>query len=166
MRFLLFITGFTLLIFFIPTALAYIGISKSDLFNINQLLNVVNTILNQAYNNASIQEAGLNKISMNLFQHYFIYLFYPLDFLSSNLLYIVASIENLILLFFIMIFSLLCFDELLLLSLFLLAYILFSFSFSKFSATNFFLEYENIIKYKLCLKIYLLMMLKNLETSF
>jgi hypothetical protein len=102
-RFLLLIIGLISLIFLMPIAVAYIGISPSNIFDIKELIYLVKSILTQAYENASQQDAGLDKKSMSYYQHFFIYLFYPLDFLNTNLMIVASSIENLILFFYILI---------------------------------------------------------------
>lgn len=101
-RILLLIIGLISFILLMLVALGYIGISLSNIFDINELFKVVRTILTQAYENASRQDAGLDKISMSYYEHYFTYLFYPLDFLNTNLMIAAASIENLILFIYIL----------------------------------------------------------------
>ena len=72
-------------------------------FNINNpylLFEEIKIIISESRTVALMQNAGIDKSNLNFYQ-VFVYLFGPFNIFDNNLLYKIATIENLILIFYI-----------------------------------------------------------------
>ena len=91
-------------IFFIfQKSIAYVGINLYE-FNINNpylLFEEIKIIISESRTVALMQNAGIDKSNLNFFYQVFVYLFGSFNIFDNNLLYKIATIENLILIFYI-----------------------------------------------------------------